>query len=665
MIDLYDFLRDTRPSFIGPKHWLGNLRWFAQEEQAPGSFTFKTAPKDCTEQERGTALHVPAEAIRTLFGVEIAKAGGIQSVCYRPDGMTATFDAAQQSIMLPLERYGALVRLESGSGAVLSVKTARALGRQRVVEKGFRVETVPGLVVWTDGGYTIAFRCTGQPELSVEGSFSVRSPESGPVILAVAFHPDAATAISEAETLFTQSVAVEDKSKLAWEEYLSSCPVAEITEDYVWEVAGEKIVYFREEIRRRQYWHWQGLLANVYELPFNELKAYMAPDKSNWYGVWSNDGPDAIRVLAHTSRHGLARQCIVEYIRTALSSEGDLAWYLHATGQSCLGAAGDSGRLSHGVPLILKTVAEYIEVTGDVSVLDEAAGAGGTVWEKLKRYMRVVFQHRDVNADGLVEWCNLWEGGADDKVGCFFSAAPLESWVEAVVNYSEAGLAEFYGENSRPTVNLYEQAFFLHALRALEKLAIGRGELEVANEAREKFDHIVRVLEERHWNEADGFYYDWDVRAERQTRAMNQDAFYLLNFLRHSDRVRRVIAHLNNPDEFALRHIPTLAKNAEGFRPDGYWCGGFWPRESSYIGDGLRDAGDLQGAYEVVLRALCCGQGKVMLENVNPLTGRPNTPIFAMAYNALLNLILIAIRKEMEMKSRAKLAKPVTKKRDE
>ena len=647
MTALYDCLNDTRPSFIGPKHWLGNLRWFAQEEKEPGAFTFKTAPMDATEQERENVYHAAAEAIRTLFGVEITGAGEVQSVDYRPDGMTATFEGAQWFISLPLERYSALLTLESGTGAILTVKTPRALGKKRVVEKVFQVETSPGRLVWKDGDYTIAFRFSGQPELTIEGSFALPSPESGPAILAVAFHSDAATAISEAETLFTQSSAVEAESRNAWEKYLASCPVAEIAEDYVWEVNGEKIVHSREEVRLRQYWHWQGLLANVYELPFNELNAYMAPDKSTWYGVWSNDGPDAIRALAHTSRHRLARQCIVEYIRTALSAGGDLAWYLHATGKPCLGAAGDSGRLSHGVPLILRTVAEYVEVTGDASVLDEAAGAGGTVWEKLKRYMQVVFQHRDVNADGLVEWCNLWEGGADDKVGCFFSSAPLDAWVEAVVNFPEEKLNEFYRENSRPTVNLYEQAFFLHALHALEKLAISRSEPEVAQEAREKFTHLVQVLEERHWNEADGFYYDWNVWAERQTRAMNQDAFYLLHFLKQPARAGRVIEHLNNPDEFALRHIPTLAKNAEGFRPNGYWCGGFWPRESSYIGDALREAGDLQGAYSVVLRALCCGKGKEMLENVDPITGVANTPIFAMAYNVLLNLVLIAIRKEM------------------
>jgi len=650
MSSLYNFLRDTRSSFIGPKHWLGNLRWFALEEKVPGTFTFKTAPMNVSDQERGNALHAAAEAIRTLFGVELEGAGEIQSVTYRPDGMTATFASAQCSIVLPLERYGALLTLESRSGAAIAIKTARALGKKPVVEKGFHVDSAPGRIVWTDGAYTVAFRFSGEVEITSEGAFSLRAPTTGSVTLAVAFHPDAGAAISEAETIFAQLSAVEAESRNAWEEYLVSCPVAEIREDYVWEYAGEKIVHSREEIRQRQYWHWQGLLANVYDLPFNDLNAYMSPDKSNWYGVWSNDGPDALRVLAHTCRHGLARQCIVEYIRTAISAEGDLSWYLHATGQGCLGSPGDSGRLSHGVPLILRTVAEYVEVTGDASILDEPAGAGGTVWDKLKRYMRVVFEHRDVNADGLAEWSNIWEGGADDKVGCFFSAAPLEAWVEAVVNFPEAKLKEFYRENSRPTVNLYEQAFFLHALHALDQLAVLHHEPVVAQEAREKFAHLVRVLEDRHWNESDGFYYDWDVKAEHQTRAMNQDAFYLLNFLKQPDRARRVIAHLNNPDEFALRHIPTLAKNAEGFRPDGYWCGGFWPRESSYIGDGLRAAGDLQGADSVVLRALCCGKGKVMLENVDPLTGLPNTPIFAMAYNALLNLVLIDIRKEIGKK---------------
>jgi len=647
MTSLYDFLKDTRPSFIGPKHWLGNLRWIALEEKQPGAFLFKTAPLDVTEQEMSSTCHSNKEAIRTLLGVEIAGAGEIQSVVYRPDGMTATFAGARLSIVLPLERYGALVTLESETGASLSIKTTRTLGIKLAMEKEFQVEAAPGRVIWKDGAYTVAFRFAGQSESTAEGSFILRPQPGKPAILAIAFHPDAAAALSETDTIFTRPEAVEQESRKAWEEYLSSCPVAKITEDYIWEADGEKIIHTREEIRLRQYWHWHGLLANVYELPFNELSAYMAPDKSTWYGVWSNDGPDAIRALAHTNRHGLARQCIVEYIRTALSAEGDLTWYLHATGISCLGTAGDSGRFSHGVPLIVRTVAEYVVVTGDVSVLDEAAGAGGTVWEKLKRYMRVVFQHRDVNGDGLVEWRNLWEGGADDKVGCFFSAAPLEEWVEAVVNFPDAKLEEFYRKNSRPTVNLYEQAFFLHALRALEKLAVCRGEPDVAQEAREKFAHHVSVLEERHWNEADGFYYDWDVRAEQQTRAMNQDAFYLLNFLKQPARTRRVIGHLNHPDEFGLRHIPTLAKNAAGFRPDGYWCGGFWPRESSYIGDGLREAGDLQGAYAVVIKALCCGKGKEMLENVDPLTGRPNTPIFAMAYNVLLNLVLNRICKEI------------------
>ena len=183
MTALYDCLNDTRPSFIGPKHWLGNLRWFAQEEKEPGAFTFKTAPMDATEQERENVYHAAAEAIRTLFGVEITGAGEVQSVDYRPDGMTATFEGAQWFISLPLERYSALLTLESGTGAILTVKTPRALGKKRVVEKVFQVETSPGRLVWKDGDYTIAFRFSGQPELTIEGSFALPSPESGPAIL--------------------------------------------------------------------------------------------------------------------------------------------------------------------------------------------------------------------------------------------------------------------------------------------------------------------------------------------------------------------------------------------------------------------------------------------------------------------------------------------------
>jgi hypothetical protein len=645
MNNIYGFLQDNRTGFIGLRHWLGNLRWFAQEGSAPGSFVFKTAPLDATENEHLSSCEEDAAAIRTLLGMEISGAGEIQSCVYRADGMTATFARATLSLLLPLERYGACLTLESKQGAKLAIKTSRSLGRKPAVKKSFTSKAVPGQILWQDGDYNIVSCYQGQIEPTEEGSFTLAPDSEGIASLALAFHPDLSLALKESDMLFSRFTMVAEESRKAWEDYLISCPVAEITQNFTWEAAGETITHTSEEIRRRQYWHWQCLLVNVYDLPFNQLSCYLAPDKSTWFGVWSNDGPESLRALSHTNRHDLARRCIVEYLRTALSPEGDLSWYLHASGEGCLGRAGDSGRLSHGVPLIVATVEEYVRITGDQTLLDVETGPGGTVWEKIKRYMQVVTERRDVNGDGLVEWCNLWEGASDDKVGCFFSSAPIEAWVQAVVNLPDAELKAFYQQHSRPTVNLYEQAFFLHAFQAFERLAVLCGEPTVATEASDKKRHLINMLEERHWNETDGFYYDWDVQEQRQTQSMNQDAFYLLRFLQQPGRISRVLEHLNQAEEFGLRYVPTLAKKSKGFHPDGYWCGGYWPRESSYIGEALLEVGQIDKAYEVVLKALCSGRGKEVLENVNPITGKANTPIVMMAYSALLVLALIKIQK--------------------
>ena len=46
------------------------------------------------------------------------------------------------------------------------------------------------------------------------------------------------------------------------------------------------------------------------------------------------------------------------------------------------------------------------------------------------------------------------------------------------------------------------------------------------------------------------------------------------------------------------------------------------------------------GAELLLVKALMSSDGKVVLENVNPLTGKSSTPIQNMAYSVQLNLAL-------------------------
>jgi len=405
----------------------------------------------------------------------------------------------------------------------------------------------------------------------------------------------------------------------------------------------------REHLLKRQLWHWACALLNVYDIDFNDMPALATPDKSNWFGCWSNDSAEALRALTWTNQKALVRKCLIHYVRVAINANGDLTWYLHGTGVSAFGNPRDLGRLSHGVPALITALAEYVKTTNDLSILSEPAGDGQTVWEKVRNYLRQVFPHRDLDGDGLVEWRQLWEGGADDKVGPFFSSADIGQWVKAIETMSPEDFQKFQESHVRPVVNLYEQHFFLYALDALVWLADKNNDPETAKLARSHMEKIVSVLHSRHWDEKDGFYYDWDVNAGALSKIKNQDAFYILRFLPDRDRATKMVRYLDDPNAFGLKYLPTLARNEPGFKADGYWCGGYWPREAASMAWGLAAIGEKKRAEEMLVKALCSADGKIVLENVNPITGKPSTPIVMMAYGSLLNVALHEIHSAKEV----------------
>jgi len=645
---IYETLIDRRNGFIAPRHWLGNLRWIAEEMDAAGYFAFRTAPvnpSECdqwkvalldagafsdialdTEKKRPgapAANREPPAAIRTFFGLKLEGLGKPNSCAYRPDGVEITAESGEFALFLPCERYGAVMEGTLAKGARIAILSRAETGRYAAPGIRFSVEQEPGRIIWNDGVYTVVFRHAGQLTPRADGGFDLGAAADGMLRLAVAFHVDRAKALAEAEMMFSDPAGARNESRAAWEHYLASCPVARLPRGCSWKKPdGTVVTCSADEIMRRQYWHWCVALANVYDLPFNDLKAYMAPDKTIWFGVWSNDGGEALFGLALTNRHDLARKCLVEYVRTAVGADGSVCWYLHATGVRCLGNPGDSGFFSHGVPAFVPALAEYVERTGDRAILEEPAGDGGTVWEKVRRYMRNVYEQRDGDRDGMVEWRNLWEGGADDKVGCFFSRANLKEWIYTVTTQEPETVSAFYRKNQRPQTNFYEVNFFLGALRGLERLARLMRDDATAMYAAERFTRTCALVESRHWHEEDGFYYDWDVTERKLIRVKNQDAFYLPYFLGNQARASRLFEHMENPDEFALLYTPTLAKNQPGFRPHGYWSGGHWPREMVYIARSLAACGRREKAVELLVKAICCAEGKVIPENMNPIRAK-------------------------------------------
>ncbi|MBR4073030.1 MAG: hypothetical protein IKK24_03715, partial [Clostridia bacterium] len=393
----------------------------------------------------------------------------------------------------------------------------------------------------------------------------------------------------------------------------------------------------------RQYWHWWVALVNVSNIEFNEFPIYMAPDRQSWLGTWSNDGPESIAALSLTNQRGLARKLILSYCGAAISDEGVHSWYLNSDGVGCNGNPGDVGRLSHGVPNIIHTVEYYVRNTGDKEILSANCN-GMTLYERISKYFKETLKIRDLDNDGLIEWRNLWETGWDDKLGCFFKTSTLEDWCEIVINGTDEEISEFYKKNSYPVVAIVEQVYMRWACASIKNLAeiMGDGETVILAENADK--KIEESVNKKCWNEDDGFYHDFSVRDNCQIETKSADCYYYMYFEKDMDRVERVCKYLKDEKYFGSVCIPMQAICSKGFSATGYWSGGHWPREMSYLSMGLNRAGKSELAQEICLKAINSGTGNHFYEVMNPITGKRSTAVTKMAYVIMDIIALLDIK---------------------
>ena len=123
---IYEQLIDRRDRFIGPRHWLGNLRWVAEEVDAAGYFVFRTAPinpgecdqwkvalldagafgdiaLDEEKKKAGSpaANREPPSAVRTFFGLKEDDIGKPETCAYLPDGVEIVAGSGRLSLFHP------------------------------------------------------------------------------------------------------------------------------------------------------------------------------------------------------------------------------------------------------------------------------------------------------------------------------------------------------------------------------------------------------------------------------------------------------------------------------------------------------------------------------------------------------------------------------------
>lgn len=612
---LYQELKCTYKPDFSMQNGVVNDRWYAAENGENG-FIFVTAPVD---RACGKIADDGSHMLeRNLLFLDVHEDRSDLPRTYAADYL----EYGKTRICLPYHYYGAAITSERDLTFVSSVE--RGIRHENGETPAWQYED--NCAVLQDGSYHMVFMTEGVVE-AVKNGLKIKS-NGRTCKTVVSFYISADKAYSIAEELFYDTSAAVKASESFWEDYFNSCPISE-TADHTFNI--------------RQYWHWYCALAGVSNVEFNAFPLYVAPARpGGWLGTWSNDGPETMAVLSLTNQRQISRNLILNYVAAAINDDGIHSWYLHSNGEGCFGKAGDVGSLSHGVPCIVHTTDFYIKNTGDKGILNAPCG-NATLYEKLKKYMTALFELRDLDDDGLIEWRNLWETGWDDKLGCFFKGASLADWCKMSVSDDKESQAAFYKEKQYPVASVVEQVYALWALSAMKHMAEISNDSEMARFCADQFDKTNQSVSRKCWDEKSGFYYDYNIREARLAEAKSADTFYYLFFEKDSDRIERICKYITDPNCFGLTYLPMQSADAKGFSPTGYWSGGHWPREMSYVALGLHAAGKDDLAREIIVKALNSGSGNLFYEVMDPYKTVPTSIVSKMAYDSLIEVALLCV----------------------
>lgn len=240
-------------------------------------------------------------------------------------------------------------------------------------------------------------------------------------------------------------------------------------------------------------------------------------------------------------------------------------------------------------------VLKLFEKTGDLDFLREAYPALRR-WHAFWRLRRPGGGlNRDGNNDGLLEW------------GANMDLLPrrLPAWEEAIEPKARAGL-----ESGQPDSPLWDNALFseatgtltvncldLCALYALDAwcLAEMAGVLNLKEDYESHLTEYERVKEsvnDRLWNEREGFYFDryWDGRFS--TRKAASSFFPLLARIPDEKRALRLVKRLLNPREFWGESVlPSISRDDTAFKDQGAWRGAIQPVTNYLVYQGLKAYG--------------------------------------------------------------------------
>jgi hypothetical protein len=265
-----------------------------------------------------------------------------------------------------------------------------------------------------------------------------------------------------------------------------------------------------------------------------------------------------------------------------------------------------------------------------------------------------LYRERTRGGDGLVEIWHPWESGMDNSPLWDDALARISPEEEAIPDYERVDL-DFVDAAQRPTdaeydryaylVKLYrdwaydsrrirdESPFVVHDVLFNSLLVQANRDLaeiaRVLDADAARFEawaeQTAAALDAKLWDDAEGRYGDFDVRAGERVRAQTAGAFSpLFAGIPTEDRARRLKQRLMESTvaiDGVGRVVTSVAPGDVNFDPSLYWRGPAWPMINWVVYAGLRRYGFMDEAGEIRNALLELVRREGFWEHYNAKTG--------------------------------------------
>lgn len=196
-----------------------------------------------------------------------------------------------------------------------------------------------------------------------------------------------------------------------------------------------------------------------------------------------------------------------------------------------------------------------------------------------KEFLKTVFE----NNKKFLDWCRANRRDTDEELYTWYTQDDIHCRCD------ESGM-----DNS-PRFDIHARlqaidfsCFMANEIRYMQKIAYELNDNETAEFYKQWYVKVKNCINNKLWDEEDGFYFDYDITNKKLHKVMSVASFLpLFSGVCDDKKAKILVDKLMNPEMFYTEFpIPSIAKNDATFGSD-MWRGPVWLNYNYMISEGL------------------------------------------------------------------------------